>query len=59
MIKTGDTVKIKKARESCLIDRVGTVDHVVRSIMGDVAVVNIRRIGKVKLSVDDLEILGR
>lgn len=62
MIKTGDTIKIKKARESYLICQVGVVDYVVRSINGDVAVVKIRRSGRVsktKISVDDLEILGR
>lgn len=63
MIKTGDTVKVKnaKASESFLIGRVGVVDHVIRSIMGDVAVVKIRLAGrteKIKISVDDLEILG-
>lgn len=63
MIKTGDTVKVKnaKASESFLLGRVGVVDHVIRSIMGDVAVVKIRLAGrteKIKISVDDLEILG-
>lgn len=62
MIKTGDTVKIKnaKASESFLLGRVGVVDHVIRSIMGDVAVVHIRiarRMVTIKVSVDDLEIL--